>query len=581
MEHSHGGLDVGAADASAWFLVLRLALLLTTAFVAGAGLLRPRVAALPARARSAVAAVAAVSAALAVVSVVALDVNVLGAAAHVFLVLAVPMLLVRPAAARWAAVALALLLVLETAAGGSGVRFAVDTAYVAASAAWFGVAFARTAGGPREDLRPGPAALALGSVLVVAAGVRLATSGVAFDRRLVTSGLGVVLLAAVLLPLVATLLLALPRGVDKAYRYGTVGVAASFVAWGALAAVPRPAELPVPGVPVLVDTALAGRHVPVLVSPHRPGRNLVHFPAGAGAGLVVAVGDREVPAAPVAGAEGTWAEVDLAPGRGSITVRAGGDSVSVDVDPGPDPGLGTGLGTGLGADGPECASAALGGLLAGRREPLTGCPADALAPEDEAALRRLVSFLGDRGTGGITLAADDSPRGTRAARVVEEEAAAVGLRVGAEPGPDTALVAVSGWAAAHRALSAAGAEQAERPVHGHGLHLAPWLLTATLANTATTVTTPLDFDPREPLPVGYAVAVGNGFGGENPTPAGFRAWAGDRRPAGGVRLYAVAQVTAMPMGPGEVHAPGMPMTEESAGQWVPKATVVPVSGPLT
>jgi hypothetical protein len=34
------------------------------------------------------------------------------------------------------------------------------------------------------------------------------------------------------------------------------------------------------------------------------------------------------------------------------------------------------------------------------------------------------------------------------------------------------------------------------------------------------------------------------------------------------------------MGPNEVHAPGMPMTEEMAGQWIPKATVVPVSALL-
>ncbi|WP_033435161.1 hypothetical protein [Saccharothrix syringae] len=566
MEHSHGGLDAGPVDGSAWFLVLRLVLLLATALVAGAGLVRPRVEPLPGRARSAVVAAAAVSAGLALVSVAVLDVNVVGAAAHVLLVLAVPMLFVRPVAARWASVALVLLLVLETAVGRSGAQLLVDGAYVAASVAWFGAAFAREAGAARG---PRPGLPVLGAVLVLAGGARLLTSGVAFDRRLVDTALGLVLLAAVALPPVAVLLS------TKGRRYGTAVVVAAFTAWGALAAVPQPAELPVPGVPVLADATLAGRHVPVLVSPHRPGRNLVHLPAGAGTGLVVAVGDREVPAVPVEGAEGTWAEVDLPAGRGAITVRAGGDSASVDVDPGTEPG------PGLGADAPECASAALGGLLAGRREVLAACPADGLAPEDEAALGRLVSFLGERGAGGIVLAADDSPRGTRAARVVREAAAGIGLRVDDEAGPDTALVAVSGWAVAHRALSAAAAAQAERPVHGHGLYLAPWLLTTPLATAATTVSAPLGFDPREPLPVGYAVAVGNGFGGENPTPAGFRSWLGGREPSsGGVRLYAVAQVTAMPMGPDEVHAPGMPMTEELAGQWIPKATVVPVSGPL-
>ena len=32
---------------------------------------------------------------------------------------------------------------------------------------------------------------------------------------------------------------------------------------------------------------------------------------------------------------------------------------------------------------------------------------------------------------------------------------------------------------------------------------------------------------------------------------------------------------------GEAHGPGMPMQEELAGQWVPKATVVPVSPVLS
>jgi hypothetical protein len=47
-----------------------------------------------------------------------------------------------------------------------------------------------------------------------------------------------------------------------------------------------------------------------------------------------------------------------------------------------------------------------------------------------------------------------------------------------------------------------------------------------------------------------------------------------------VRIYAVAQVTVMQMGPNEVHPPGMPMTEELAGQWIETATVVPVSALL-
>jgi hypothetical protein len=317
--------------------------------------------------------------------------------------------------------------------------------------------------------------------------------------------------------------------------------------------------------------------VPLLISPHRPGRNLVHVPQSAGHVEVTGPGAAPVHAGPRAGADGSWAEVELPPGRSSILLSSGTGTASVDVDAGDE----AGPVAAQGVDGPECASAALGGLITGRREVLSSCPSEVVSPEDEEALRRLVWFLGARKAGAITLAADSSPRGVRAAEVVREAAGPAGLRVDPEQRPGNALVVVSGWAAAHESLTTAGVQQAERPIYSHGLYLAPWLLTTPLATSVTTVSVPLRFDPREQQPVSYAVAVGNGFGGENPTPAGFRAWLGDRpAPAGGVRIYAVAQVTAMPMGSAEAHAPGMPMTEELAGQWVPLATVVPVSAPL-
>lgn len=140
---------------------------------------------------------------------------------------------------------------------------------------------------------------------------------------------------------------------------------------------------------------------------------------------------------------------------------------------------------------------------------------------------------------------------------------------------------LSGWSDGYRALSRAGVEQTESPVHPHGLYVAPWLLTTPIATSVTTLAVPLRFDPREQLPIGYAIEVGNSFGGANPTPAGFRSWLGGQSAGDQVQIYAVAQVTAMPMGPGEAHGPGMPVQEELAGQWVPKATVVPVSPVLS
>ncbi|OLR91271.1 hypothetical protein [Actinokineospora bangkokensis] len=579
MEHPHGGLATGGVDTALLPLVLRLVLLLTGAVVAGIGLLRPQLTALPGRLVLVASAASAVSAALAVVSVAAADVHWLGALGHVLLVAAVPALLARPVAARWAAVALGLLLVVETTAGRSGVDFALDTVYVAASTAWLGLA-AVTALVP-ADQRRAPRAdqltVTLGGALAVVGAVRLVSSGLAFDRRVVGSALGLVLVAAVALPLLVTALAVVRAGTAR--RWGAVGVAAGFVAWTAIAAVPVPPALPTPGVPVLVDLAVGDTLVPTLVTPNRPGTNLVHFPASAGRDLTVAVaGGAEVPAVPRAGAEGTWAEVELPQGRSDLTVTRGGDTDRVDLDTGTD--LVDLRATG--PDGPECASAALGSLVAGRRDTLTACPGDALSPQDDEALRKLVGFLKARGAAGVVLRSDTSPRGSRAAQVVQDEATAQGLRVDTAGGEDNALVVVGGWESAAGALNVARTQQSEAPVYQYGLYVAPWLVNTPLVTSVTSVNAPLRFDPRETQPVTYAIAVGNAFGGESPTLEGLRAWLGDRVSDvdGKPRIYAAAQVTVMSMAPGEPHAPGMPMSEDLPGQWVGKATIVPVSGVL-
>jgi hypothetical protein len=76
------------------------------------------------------------------------------------------------------------------------------------------------------------------------------------------------------------------------------------------------------------------------------------------------------------------------------------------------------------------------------------------------------------------------------------------------------------------------------------------------------------------------VAVGNEFGGESPTIAGFRNWLGEQTAKtvlGDVRIFASAQVNAMPMYPNEPHSEGMVVNRDYAGQWVPNGTIVPVS----
>ncbi|MEV6237945.1 hypothetical protein [Lentzea sp. NPDC051838] len=532
MDHPHGGFEA-ASGVSVWLVVVRLALLLVSFLVAGSGI----AVVVPRWVRAANFALAALALGLVSVSALVFDAHLLGALVHAVLVLTVPVLLGKPAV-RWVAGALTLLLVIETSVGDSGLLLVANTVYVAGAVAWVALALS-----PGSRFRQH--VLSLGVVLALAGLVRLVSSGFAFDRRVV-SLLGIGLVVVVLLPLVAL----------RIRRFGTLAVAFGLLLWSGLAALPSPQELPVPGVPVLASAGGA----PVLISPHRPGRNLVHFPSD---GFSVEVGGVSVPAVPLSGADGTWASVDLPAGRGSLVVRSSSGSSSVSFD--------TGDVFGPAPD-PECASAALGGLIAGKRSVLASCPADGLSTEDADSLTKLVTFLKNKGVTSVRIVSDSSPRGVAASALVRS------LVPVSDSGD--ALVVLSGWSTAYGALSRAGVEQAERPVYPHGLYVAPWLLTSSIATSVTTLAVPLRFDPREQLPIGYAVEVGNRFGGANPTPAGFRSWLG--RPLGSeVQIYAVAQVTAMPMGPGEVHGPGMPMQEELAGQWVPKATVVPVSPVLS
>jgi hypothetical protein len=550
MDHgTHAATGSSTVDLLA--LLVRLVLLLATAVVAGSGLFggRPRLIA------------GILSAALAVVSAVAFGVNVVGAVIHAVLVLAVPVLLARKLsnAARWVALALLVLVVVETSLGRSGLEFAADTAYVGGATVWFGLATA-----PEKSPRHHQLTLALGLLLTAAGAVQLSLSGVAFDRRLYETAFGLSLLAVVVLPVVALAL----RG--RASRGGVFAVAAAFLAWTTFVALPQPEDLPIPGVPLL--RAAAG--VPVLVSPQRPGHNLVHVPESAGPGVTVS----GVVATHRPGAEGYWAEVDLPAGRSDLVIHHGEEDDSLGVDTG----SAAGPAGAIGADGPECAAAALGGLIAGRQVALSTCPADQLSTEDADALRKLVGFLSARHTEGITLVGDASPRGTAALDAVRTEAARLGLRVLDGPAQQAALVVVSGWSGAYTAMTAAAQAQRGAPTYSYGLYVAPWLLTGPIVNTVSASTVPLRFDPREQLAVSFTIAVSDAFGGESPTVGGFREWLGDAEPtsAGKVQLFASAQVNAMPMYPGQASAPGMAMVGEGAGHWVPDGTVVPVSFPL-
>jgi hypothetical protein len=584
MDH-HDMPTTSSTTFDALALALRLVLLLGTAFVAGAGLLRPLVGDLPRRLVRTIAALGGLSAVLAIVSALTVDVNFFAVSVHVLLAVSIPVLLGRPLLVRWASVALILLVVLETALGSTGIDFAVDTVYVAGAAVWFGVTLL-SAGVPPDqwrtvNFRLGPLSLTLGGMLALAGAVQLALSGVGFDRRLYETVFGVSLLVIVVFPIAATVLSGFLVGraePGRAYRYGALGIGLGFLAWSALAAVPMPAPLPVPGVPLLTQASVGGADFPLLVSPQRPGPNLVHFPDSAGKDLTVGVGGGPaVQALARPGAEGTWADVDLPHGRSDLVVHRGSAQAAVEVDAGDQTGPPI-----TDADAPECASAALGGLIAERRDVLTSCPADALSSEDSAALTKLVGFVAARKPSAIALVGDSSPRGVAAEKAVRDAAAGAGLAVKADPGPDAALLVVSGWAGGYTAMTRAAEAQRLAPTYQYGLYLAPWLLNGPIVNAVASSSIPLRFDPRETLAISYAVATSDAFGGESPTVGGFRDWLGGqgRTVFGDVQIFASAQVNAMPMYPSEPHSPGIEMSPDYEGQWVPQGTVVPVSALL-
>ena len=590
MVHDHLA-DVAASVGAGWpEIAARLGLLLLAAVVAGIGLVAPWLhrhaqAAMPRRLVRTVWAAGAGSAVLAVASVLIYDVSVVGGGVHAALSLAVPALLRWPVAARWTAAPLLLVLVVESAAGRSGLEFALDTGYVVAATAWFGIA-ALVLGDPAARRRPvpariGPLATSLAALLTGVGALRLALSGIGIDRRLFSSAYGLLLVAAVVLPAAATVanvLRARAKRSPGAIVTTCAGlVAGALLAWTALVAVPTPPDLPVPGKPLLGTVHLEGRDVPVLVTPHRPGPNLVHLPESAGTNVTIRAGGEQVVATKRPGAQGLWAEVQLPPGRSDVIFARGASSDELGVDTGelaPRP---------LPADdGPECAAAALGSLVAERPLPVDRCPSDVLTSADETALRELVRYLDSHGVRAITLVADATPRGRAAGTVVRSEAARAGIRVLSGPARQSALVIVSGWRTAHQTAVRAAKEQLEAPTYIRGIYLAPWLLNEPIATSVASASVPLRFDPREPAAIDFTVRIGDAFGGQRPSVGAYREYlrANGLPEQGPLRVFAVAQVSVMSMPPGAEHAPGMAPPGEGPGHWIARATVVPVSLPL-
>ncbi|MEV4001388.1 hypothetical protein [Actinomadura sp. NPDC049753] len=413
------------------------------------------------------------------------------------------------------------------------------------------LATALVAGAALLRPRVGPPTRRLTVLVSIVAAVAAVGYLVAVDRVLVALALGAVALAT-----------------PRALRHPRRSVASGAVLAAALATLTVGGSLTVvrdrgaPGVPLLREVDLAGERVPILVTPQRPGWNLVHT-----GDRPVSVGTSRDPAGATArmpGAPGTWRQVWLPPGRSRIRLASGGRTTSLAVDTGQGPAASPQLRT----DGPECASAALGVLVSGG-DTAVPCPADRLDAADAAALRATVGFLAGRGVRSVHLVGDGSPRSRAAALVVREASARAGLTITAA-GADRPVILVPGWPGADAALR----RMARGSLRGQGAYLAPWLLSAPLLAIPAAQMLPLRFSPRDPDPLRYAAELGARFPDETPTVVGYRAWRGPGGTDGPPRLYAASLVTFMPSRAPARHA-------HTGTSWLPGGTITVATGPLT
>ncbi len=272
------------------------------------------------------------------------------------------------------------------------------------------------------------------------------------------------------------------------------------------------------------------------------------------------------------GVDGAWARIELPAGESTIYVAHGAEHrLPFMVD------TGTGAAAPPGAtgpDGPECATSAVGSLLAGAT-PGPGCPSDRLDQSDAEGLRGVVRTLADRGAHALALLSDSSGRGKAAAKLVRAEATRRHVDVvSADHAPEgSALLVTSGWRPATTALAATARAQQRRVRYEHGVWLAPWLLSPGIVDSVSGAVLPLGFDIRGDEARAYATALGRVLPGTAPTAAGFTGWSREQHAGQDeVALYAASRTAYMPASGGH---------HETSVAWFPGGTVTRVSGPLT
>jgi hypothetical protein len=319
----------------------------------------------------------------------------------------------------------------------------------------------------------------------------------------------------VLLALVAVVWFAVARprgrGITLGMRVGAALLGIGLLAGAAQAITMRAADS-VPGVATEASLDVGGTAVDVLVVPNLPGRNLVHVSS---ATAVVAGGTD-----PRSDGAGRWLVVDLSAGRSDVVVRVGGASGTVTTDTGTTGAAPTAL---TGADGPECASALLGAMLATGTATGTRCPSEELADLDADALRAMVDSLAARGPDRLALASDESPRGVAAEAVVRAAAADHSVAVVAPGTAGAPLLLTSGWATAGSVL-----DRVAGGLPSAGAYLAPWLYHAPLLAVDAGQQVGARFDVSEEPFLRYRAELARDYPGQTPSATGYRAWLTER-----------------------------------------------------
>lgn len=582
--HSADEHAATAASPNWGTVVVRSVVLVATALVGGVALLRPLTGpATPAR-RNLVALAGFTAGTGALASVPLNQVPWWLATIQAVCTVVVPFTLGRGTLALAGGLALTVGIALEAVAGHSGLAYAAGIGHAVAASVWVGAVTVVTTAeaGARVTLlrRLTPVAVAAG-VLVAATGALQAwLDGLRVDSATFGSTFGiVVLLKAELLVGVAVLGLfgywwatrgsargGRARWVRRITGISTAGLVGALVAGGALAAVDIPPAPPVPGAPMLRSVTVADYRLPVAVVPQRPGWNLVHVD-----NTDVAVGpDREhlVAVTPRPGATGGWALVQLPTGPGHLWVQHGVRVASLRVDTGRTAAASAAI---AGPDGPECASAVLGGLVADAETAPNACPSDRLTEADTGSLTALVGYLAGRGVATLTLVEDSSPRSAAAAAAVRGAAARARLAIASAPQADSALIVVSGWSAGDDTVR--GVARGEIP--GIGTYLAPWLANGPLLAYGSGAVVALRYDPRDRQPLEYVNALHAKVAGEAASAAGYEGWLAARgsTPTGRTHLYGAATVSYLP-------AEFSHSAHVGRGGWLPGGTITQVTPPL-